>query len=253
MTLAHALVPLFLVAMVGHAADAAAGGIDVHPVQIHLSETKTGAVLTIGNEAGAILRVQLSASAWDQDAAGEMVLAPTTDIIFFPSFLELDPGTSRKVRIGTTASFAATEKTYRLFVEELSPPETELSSGEANVLPMRTRIGLPIFLVPRDAVVKGELALSFARGTLLAEVRNRGRVHFVPTEIRVRGLAKTGEVRFERSFEGWYVLAGGRRTFQAQVPAAECRKVAVLVLQARVGEEVLVRRIEADRDACGND
>lgn len=248
MVLARAVAMALLGSAFGLSGEAIAGGINVNPVQIHLSERAASALLTVSNQGERVLRVQLSVSAWDQDPKGEMVLSPTRDIIFFPTFLTLEPGKTGKVRIGTSSTFGAAEKSYRIFVEELPPLETEAQPG---VVAVRTRMGIPIFLDPAEAKLKGEVEAAIAGGRLTAEVRNGGNVHFVPTSIRVRGLGKEGDLAFERGFDGWYVLPGGKRIYEAALPADVCRKIATLVVEARVGEELVTRRVETNGKSCG--
>ena len=113
-----------------------------------------------------------------------MVLAATEDIILFPSLLTLDAGETRKVRLGTTVPRSGTEKSYRAFVEELPPQQTDaVTGGHIRVL---TRLSIPVFLQPAQSVLRGEIADLTVRGaTASFEIRNLGNVHFSRTCVHV--------------------------------------------------------------------
>ena len=100
-------------------ASASAATFSVNPTQIYLSGRTTSALLTLRNDSTETLRFQLSAFAWNQSATGEILLEPTQDVVFFPALLTLKQGEERRIRVGSTVSPGAIEKTYRIFVEEL--------------------------------------------------------------------------------------------------------------------------------------
>src|SRR4051812_12812932 len=66
---------------------AQAAAFNVKPTQINLSAKVKSSMLGIRNESAETLRFQLSVFTWAQSAKGEMELAPTTDIVFFPALL----------------------------------------------------------------------------------------------------------------------------------------------------------------------
>ena len=102
---------------------AAAATFTVNPTQVFLNRTTRSALVTIKNETDKPVRFQLTMMAWTQDPGGQMQLAPTSDVVFFPSLLTLNGREERRVRVGAEVPAGPVEKTYRLFIEELPPVE----------------------------------------------------------------------------------------------------------------------------------
>jgi fimbrial chaperone protein len=228
-------------------APAGATTFSVDPTQIHLSSRSTSQLLSLRNESDKPIRFQLSIFAWSQNTRGEMELAPTTDIIFFPSLLTLQPRELRRVRVGVATDFAATEKTYRLFVEELPPLDPSAETGVA----VLTKMGIPVFLRPARTEARAELsALSLDDSTFAFDVRNAGNVHFVPETIRVRGRAASGEIVLDRQVSGWYILAGGTRRFELPLPKPECQRVTALAVEVAVAKSRLSAELQTPPAAC---
>src|ERR1700693_6418988 len=131
-----------------------ASAFRVTPVQVNLS-AKSSTLLTLANESGHALRFQITVFSWTQSPTGEIQLAPTQDITFFPALLTLGPGEERKVRIGSNTVATDTEKTYRIFFEELPPAEKpEQKQTEVRIL---TKTGVPIFVQAPAAVATGQI------------------------------------------------------------------------------------------------
>ena len=167
--------------LLGGTRPAAARSFTVNPTQIFLAPKITSPLLTLRNESDETLRFQLTVFKWDQTPQGEMKLDPTQDIVFFPALLSLSPKEERKVRVGATTSFAASEKTYRIFVEELPPQPGGATQSAVRVL---TKMGVPIFLQPAKIQAQGSLNdLMVKEGTFTFNVRNPGNVHFVPQSV----------------------------------------------------------------------
>lgn len=236
-----------LLALTGGAFPAEASTFLVEPTQIFLSARTTSVLLTLRNQSDGPLRFELSAFGWTQSPSGEIQLEPTDDVVFFPSLLTLAPGETRRIRVGRATGVAPREKTYRIFVEEL-PPLDEAESG-VRVL---TKMGIPIFVRPAKEVASATLnGLGRQGGALRFSLTNDGTVHFVPRDVRVRGLAG-GAVAFEQQLDGWYVLAGGRRDFTMDVPAADCSRVTAVVINVQFGSEVLEERLQTPGGICSN-
>lgn len=244
------------------APSAAASSFAVSPTRIFLSSKSSSALLTLRNESEETLRFQLTVFAWDQNARGDMQLNPTQDIVFFPPLLSLGPGESRNVRVGAVTGkviaatpflgaatpFDVTEKTYRIFVEELPAQSAEPTQSAIRVL---TKMGVPIFLQPAKAQAQanvGDLAVS--DGVLRFNVRNTGNVHFVLEHVRVRGTNRSGTVVIDEQADGWYILAGGLRSYELKLRAPECRTVTALAIDVSVSGSVLTARLETPPAAC---
>jgi fimbrial chaperone protein len=199
---------------------ARAGELEVSPVLVELDGARRSAIVAIKNTARAPARYQVRAYAWAQDDKGAMQLSDTKEIVVFPPLVELAPGEDRKLRIGVSAAPAATEKSYRVFVEELPAAESPESPGQVRVL---TRIGVPIFFAPAKTARKSEAAfLSAGGGRAELRLRNAGTVRIRPSAITVAGVAADGSRTFEAPLNPWYVLAGDERWYEVQLPADAC-------------------------------
>jgi len=225
-------------------ATAFAATFTVDPTQIFLSSPAGSALLTLHNESTETLSFQLSVFSWAQSNTGEMQLQPTQDIVFYPPLLTLKPSEVRRVRVGTTAAFDVREKTYRIFVEELPPAEAPKG---VRVL---TKMGIPIFLRPAKPVATAELAdLRQQGGMLKFTLSNVGTVHVIPRSIKVRGLAGT-TTAFEQDVAGWYLLAGGRRDFEAALPKNGCTQVTSVIVDVQFESGQLQQVLQTPNGAC---
>ena len=229
---------------------AAAASFSVNPTQIYLSSRIQSAVLTVRNESNESLRFQLSAFAWDQSASGEMKLAATQDVIFFPVLLTLRPKEERSIRIGSTALAGTRERTYRIFVEELPPPNVTEAGSAVRVL---TRMGVPVFIRPSKEVGTATLAqLNAAGGTLSFSLSNTGTVHIVPEKITVRAQDADGQSLFEVEVPAWYILADGRREFEVRLPQPECRRASALAVLVTFSSQKLSETLQTPSGVCAS-
>lgn len=228
-----------------------AAGLNVSPVQIHLTPAESKALLTLRNDGPAETRFQVSAVGWDEDAVKGMVLTPTQDVVFFPALFALKPGESKNVRVGVTVPFGAVERTYRLFVEELPPPEKPSASSSVRVL---TRVGIPVFVAPLKALDDVKLgAISLAGGKAGIEVRNAGNEHFRVDSVRLEAAAQGGAKLFEKQTSGWYVLAGGHKKYELELPREECAKVRRMIATVKTDrEEIYQQALDTPAGACGS-
>lgn len=200
-------------------ADAALVAID--PVKVLLTGAAPSRSISLRNNGSERVRFQMSAFTWQQTLGGEMQLAPTPDLVFFPSLVELAPGETRRVRVTTTQQVASNERSYRLFVDEL-PPLAAQPGGAIRVL---TRFGIPVFLAPDAAAAKPTLRLAVQSGKLSVSLENRGNSHFVAQSVRLVGRAADGSSVLTQDLPAWYVLAGGRREYQLPLAADVCSKL----------------------------
>jgi fimbrial chaperone protein len=209
------------------AGDASGSAFTVTPVRILLSRGTSSALLNVRNDSTDPIRFQISLKAWNQAPDGNMQLSDTTDLVFFPSMMELGPGEEKKVRVGSAFKApVVTERSYRIFFEELPPPqvtgtpEQKETAAQVRVL---TKMGVPIFIQPATLVVKSDLTnVAMSGGKLSFDVRNTGNTFFTVTKVTVTGLSNSGATTFTRQQDGWYVLAGGLRHFEIDLPAEGC-------------------------------
>ena len=227
-----------------------AADFTVNPIQIFLSAQTQSAILTVQNTSTEPLRFQLTAFAWAQDSAGQMLLTPTTEVIFFPRLLTLAPNEQRIVRVGTSVKPGPVERTFRIFVEEL-PPSTAQSAppGQVRVL---ARMGIPIFVEAH--IARAELRLApptLAAGRVTFELSNAGTRHSIPQQIHLRGLGPAGESVWERELDGWYILAGDRRVYEVALPREDCARTRTIAVEVKAGEQSLAERLDVAAAACG--
>lgn len=241
--LASASVPVLAMLAALAAVRAEAAEVQVNPVVVSLSPAARSAMVSIRNQGRETVRFELQARAWGQDPAGEMLLEPTADLAVYPPILALGPGEERNIRIGAVAQFGAVEKTYRVFVQEMAPPEKP--EGAARVLVL-SRIGLPVFLAPTRPAERAVLAdLAVRAGKASFVLRNEGTVHVRPTAVKLSGRGKDGKTSFERDLPAWYVLAGGTRAYEVEIPAEACAALREIEVSVELPREALRARHEA--------
>ncbi len=209
------------------ARDANASAFTVTPVRIFLGAGTTSALLTVRNDSTEPISFQISLRAWNQAPDGDMQLSDTKDLVFFPAMMVLQPAEEKRVRVGSAFKAAVTtERSYRIFFEELPPPQvTTATTGTAGGAQVRvlTKMGVPIFVQPPAPVVKADLTnVSVADRSVSFDVRNIGNSFFIVNGATATGLSKSGATTFTKQQDGWYVLAGGPRHFQLAIPAEAC-------------------------------
>jgi fimbrial chaperone protein len=227
---------------------ARAGDWRVSPIRLDLGrDAKSGAV-TVANDAGERLEVQMKAFEWTQDAEGKDRYGETGEILFFPRLMILEPKEERILRAGIRVPAAAKEKTYRLFIEEIPGPR----KAEGVNVAVAIRFGVPIFVKPVKEEARGEVGpMTMSAGALLVPVTNTGNVHFVVQSVLLRGKNGAGKEIFSRELTGWYLLAGASRAYATTLPAAECGTMAVVEAEVKTDRIPLRGSMPVDRSMCG--
>lgn len=224
-----------------------ANSFQVSPIRINLAPNESSTLITIRNEAKERLRLQVSVSAWDQSNSGDMVLVPTQEIIFYPTLLTINPGDQRNVRVGTKNAVVEKEKSYRIFIEEL-PSQLKLTTTGVRLL---TRMSVPIFIQPTKPEARPRIEqMALSAPGFSFELKNGGNAHFQPRQILVRGSGATGETVLERKIPGWYVLAGGKRTYHLDVPKGDCAKLNDLTVELDFEGKSLKEHFTPPPNAC---
>jgi fimbrial chaperone protein len=232
----------------GQAGLAHAAAFSVNPTQVYLSAKVTSALVSLRNESSETLRFQLTLHAWDQAPTGEMKLAPTEDVLFFPRLLTLAPKEERRVRLGLSQGAGAVERSYRLFVEELPASQAEATPGAVKVL---TKMSIPIFVQPATGAAKPTLdAVRAAGGRASFVLRNAGNVHLVPDLIKVEGFDRDAKPLFSQTVNAWYILAGGTRQFDVELARPGCSQAVTVVVTVQVGTETLTQTVQTPSGAC---
>jgi fimbrial chaperone protein len=233
--------------LLASAASVRAAEVQVNPVVVNLSSAARSALVTVRNVGQETARFELQARSWEQSPAGEMLLGATSDLAVYPPVLTLAPGEERNVRVGAVAPFGAVEKTYRVFLQEMAPPEKADGAAQVRVL---SRIGLPVFLSPAKPVERTMLLDLAARGGKVTfRLVNDGTVHVRPTSVKLSGLGADGKGTFETELPAWYVLPGGERVYEAIVPPEACAATRELEVSAALPREVVRAKLVSPK-AC---
>jgi len=204
---------------------AAAGAFNVKPIRVFLSKDGGSTVVTIENQDRNVLRLQVRAYAWTNDPHGQPLLAPTDDLVVFPTLLDINPMEHRSIRIGFSGPASARELTYRIALDEMPSVESQLSKTRAPGLQVRTRVTIPVFFAPLVSSPKAQLdVLTRTRGTLKGRVSNDGNVHATVSTVEIAGRDGGGAKIFQKQINGWYVLPGEGWDFQAAL-GRSCTKV----------------------------
>lgn len=208
----------------------------LNPVQVTLSNGARTGLITVKNQSDEPLRVQVTGFRWGENPDGQMALSEAEDLVFFPAMLTLPAGASRKLRIGTHAPPGDVERTYRVFVEEL-PPLSKDDRGGVQIKVL-LRMGVPVFVVPAKPRAEARVEdLTIAGRKIRFRLRNPGNAHFRADKVRIHGVDKSGVGVFDQALPGWYVLAGGERVYEAELPAGLCVQLARLSVAADTDAE----------------
>ncbi len=200
------------------------GQFQVEPTRVDLSTQAPAGAVVVTNHGTEPLRLEAKAFRWSEDADGVPQLATTTDVVIRPAIVEIPPNGSRTLRVGTTATSAASEATYRVFVEELPNPKT-LKKGQITVL---TRIGVPVFLAPKQSKQLLAPTVALAGDKAVVTVKNTGTEHVKLLEVKVAAM-RDGKRLWQHKATGWYVLAGAERRFPVTLANDTCAKGDALV------------------------
>ena len=158
---------------------AKAGEFSVNPIRIDLGVSVRSGVITIKNDDQQKLSFQIEAKEWTQDAAGKDQYTDTDALIFFPKIMSVEPGETGLIRVGAKATALPTEKTYRLFMEEM-PGATKKVEGSGAQINVLIRFGAPVFvapLKPQDSLDIESFGLTKGNVSILA--KNTGNRHQV--------------------------------------------------------------------------
>lgn len=250
----RALIALIAGAAVSMAVPAPAANFEVSPVNVTLAYGELSQLIAVTNQGSDPLRFQLDAYAWDQQPDGQMALAPTDDMIFFPRLFEIQPHEVQNIRVGVMAPATASEKTYRLLIRQLKPveaPSITASVRQANIAVL-TNLNIPVFVEPASPSTQPSLnALSLRNGQLSFTIGNAGNAHLRVTSLQVKGLGSGEQPVFSKKAAGGYVLAHGSRNYELAVPKADCAGVHSLNLLVETDHGKLHGELPVNAADCG--
>lgn len=219
----------------------------VSPIKVELAGGVTSGVITVNNDSANKYTYQMKAFEWTQDKDGKDVYAETNDIIFFPRLMSIEPKDQKIIRVGTKVPRSEAEKTYRLFIEDITRPA---ATGGATVN-FAIRFGVPIFFKPLKEDVRGTLELpAVDKGTITVQVRNAGNSHFVVQKITVSGIGQKNETVFSKELPGWYILTGTVKRYTMEIPREACLKTSRIDIEARTERFTLKESLNVQRPMC---
>jgi fimbrial chaperone protein len=209
--------------LVARAQEAAAPTFNIMPTRVVIKPRETSASLMLRNDASESVRFQVTAFAWSNDANGQIVLKPTTDLVFFPTLFTIEPGQSRRVRVAASQRAVERELAYRLMIEQLPSHAGAQPGGGVQML---TRASVPVFVQPQTIVARATIEnTTIANRQASFDVRNVGTTHVMIVQTEVRGTRS-----FAQRLPGWYLLPGETRTYRVALPEEVCRAQETLTM-----------------------
>jgi fimbrial chaperone protein len=232
-------------------APAVAGEFAIAPVRLELSARAKSGVFTITNDGNEKLNFQIQGMEWTQDAAGKDKYTEARDLIFFPKILSVEAGQEGIIRVGLRTPAVSTEKTYRLFMEELPGAVRNKPEGPGAQINFLIRFGAPIFaapIQPQDGLQIEELELK--RGSILVSAKNTGNRHQMVQGIHLKGTDAEGRAVFELDIADRYVLAGVQKTYTSTVTPEQCQRMKALEVELKTDKLSAARKLEVTRAMC---
>ena len=194
-----------------------AGSFNVSPTRVELSTQQAKAALTIQNNGDEAVVIQAQTVAWLQENGQDKYMA-STDLLATPPIFSIDPGATQIVRIGMRrVSNSDQELSYRLFLQEVSPPPKPGFLG----LQIGLRISIPIFIEPKVKVapiLRWKLEQQ-AGGRLKVSLTNDGNAHVQVIDFSVASPDQEQTLAVQQVSA--YLLPGQSRTWDLPIDAEQ--------------------------------
>jgi fimbrial chaperone protein len=198
----------------------------VSPLRIELDARHRTDMLTLRNTGDEPLRIQVRSMRWAMESGGEWRLTSSDDLIVTPQMLEIAPGQSGQLRIGSLLDAGTREASYRLLLDEL-PNLADDQSAPSPEIRVLTQVSLPVFLEPaQDSHVPGVSSASIEHGELVLGVGDEGTRRLDPQKIKLTLMDRAGQVLEEREQMENYVLPGSTWFLHVKLPANLCQRAA---------------------------
>lgn len=227
-----------------------AGEFSVNPIRLELGANVRSSVIGIKNEGRQKLSFQLQAMEWTQDSTGKDQYVDTLDLVFFPKILSVEPGEEGLIRVGTKTAALPTERTYRLFIEEL-PIAAKTPEGSAAQINVLIRFGAPVFVAPlksQDTLDIQEFSL--AKGVVTIAARNTGNRHQLVQGINLKGTDSGGNEVYALTLADRYLLTGTAKSYATIIAAGQCAKMTSLSLEFKTDKLSAARKLDVLRAMC---
>jgi fimbrial chaperone protein len=222
---------------------AGASEFSVSPITVELKPGVASETVTVTNHANTRLRVNVKLMEWTQDEHGADVYRDSGDIVYFPRQMTLEADSKRLVRVGAKALAPATERAYRLFIEEQPEPAAEGSRAQ---VAFYFRFSLPIFLPPPEPKAQAEVTdPALQKGKLAFTIRNPGNRH-----VRMLRILVVDDHGHQQEVPGWYLLAGRQKTYSATIAPEVCRQAKTLTIRVEGEDAKTERTVNVDAARC---
>jgi fimbrial chaperone protein len=233
-----------------HAAAWAGGDFAVSPLRVDLAPAERSAAVTVTNDGKEKLNFQLEAKEWTQDEQGNDRYTSAPDLVFFPRILSVEPGQEGTIRLGVKSPSVSTERSFRLFIEEL-PGAPKPKSQPGMQVDVLVRFGLPIFsapLQPKDGLAIESLELKQRRATILA--RNTGNRRQVVRGLHLRGKDAAGQQVYSLDIADRYILAGLLKSYSTVLTPTQCQQITSLTVEIKTDRLSDMRALTVSPGMC---
>lgn len=221
---------------------------DINPVRLEFTNENQLEKLSIKNLSESDFTIQIRAYEWRQNEAGEDVYTETGDIIVFPKMTTIKRGEESYIRLGTKVVSGKTEKTYRVYIEEMPSGPSENRGASIRLY---TKVGIPVFVRPPAPESRIEIEdISMQDGNIGIRVRNGGNSHFILTGVRIQGSDESGAVTFDREIGGWYHLSGTGKVYSTSIPAEVCSGIRNFSIEVQTKNKTLTKQIPVTVNIC---
>jgi len=223
------------------------GSWRVIPIRIDMDQRSRSGVVTIVNDSEEAIRFSVEAREWTQDQAGKDLYLETSDILFFPKELIIDPNSERIIRTGIKVPATVKEKTYRLFIkQETAPRETPGTS-----VAIAIRFGVPIFAKPLNEQVSGEIVhLEVKDSKVNVAVKNSGNTHFRIQALKILGKDVSGASILSQELNGGYLLNGSEKEFTFAILGDICTQLNVMDIEVVTDRMQINGKADVDKAMC---
>ncbi len=247
----RATLMLICLLLVAAGLPAKAATFSVSPIRVELDARHRSAILTFNNSGETPLRMQVRPMLWSMEADGQWKLTPSDDLIVTPELLEVDPGKSVQLRVGSLLDAGTVEASYRLLINEL-PNLSDKASAARPEIKVLTQVSLPIFVEPANPAPMPVLRSATLQKSLLElGLDNSGNQRLDAQNVKVNLLDAKGQVIEQHQQIANYVLAGATWFLRLNLPANVCARAAsVSVSWSRMANISPTHPITKGAQAC---
>lgn len=207
---------------------ASAASFSLNPTRIELGPQRHVDILTLRNSGTAPLRMQVRTMHWSMTSDGRWHLTPSNDLIVTPELIEIAPGTSGQLRVGSLLDAGVTEASYRLLINELPNLSDKNGVRQIQVL---SEVSLPVFIEPanpsRIPVIR---SAQIEHGALQIAIGDDGSQRLDPQSVKLAIRNHSDKAIEQRETMVNYVLPGATLPLRVELSSAICKQAATISL-----------------------